>query len=202
MRRLSGGGAVYHDNGNLNFCIIRNREEHKFPLGTDFLKPIVKVLNDRDIPVETGKRKDLWLDGFKVSGTAAHIGNKRAMHHGTLLYDCDLDHLKHSLAAESPDCISEGYHSSSHLSEYTIELPKEPVRLISSVSSPVMNIRTYLENKGMEAPSSLDFFKLIFLDFLKSYELPNPTGFTLEETARIIEIQKTIYQKVHWIYKK
>jgi len=202
MRRLSGGGAVYHDNGNLNFCIIRNREKSKFPLGTDFLKPMVKLLNEKGIPVETGRRKDLWLDGFKVSGSASHIGKERAMHHGTLLYDTNLEHLKHSLAAESPDCSSENSHYRSHYSDYLSELPKDPVRAISSVPSPVMNIRTYLEKKGMEAPSSLNFFKIIFREFLNSYELQEPAGFTAEETVRISEIQKNVYQKNHWIYKK
>ena len=202
MRRLSGGGAVYHDNGNLNFCFIRNREESKFPLGTDFLKPIVKLLNEMGLPVVTGKRKDLWLNGLKISGTASHIGNKRAMHHGTLLYDCNLQHLKHSLAAELPDIPSEKSHLSSHLSENENDEPKEKVRAISSVPSPVLNIRDYLISNGKEAPSSIDYFKIIISNFLTSLGLPETQKFNPEEIAQITEIQKNIYQKINWIYKK
>ena len=202
MRRLSGGGAVYQDNGNLNFCIIRNRVESKFPLGTDYLKPIVKILNEMNLPVITGKRKDLWLNGFKISGTASHIGNKRAMHHGTLLYDCNLQHLKQSLAAESPDIPSDNSHISSHFSDSENENPKDKIRAISSVPSPVLNIKNYMIENGKEVTSSLDFFKLIVSKFLNSFGLPEPLKFNPEEIAHITEIQKNVFQKVHWLYKK
>lgn len=202
MRRLSGGGSVYHDNGNLNFCFIRNREESKFPLGTDFLKPIVKLLNEMGLPVVTGKRKDIWLNGYKISGTASHIGNKRAMHHGTLLYDSDIKHLKLSLAAESPDIPSDTSHISSHLAESEFDEPKEKIRAISSVPSPVLNIKDYLIENGMDAPSSADYFKIIISNFLTSLGLPETQQFSPEEIVQITDIQKNIYQKIHWIYRK
>lgn len=198
MRRLSGGGAVYHDSGNLNFCFIRNREEYKFPLGTDFLKPIVKLLNEMGLPVVTGKRKDLWLNGLKISGTASHIGNKRAMHHGTLLYDCNLQHLKQSLAAESPDVLSD----STPITGCDNELPTKKTRAISSVPSSVLNIKDFLIENGMEAPSSLEYFRLIVSNFLKNLGLTGPLMFNPEEVDQITDIQKNVYQKVHWIYKK
>jgi len=197
MRRLSGGGAVYHDNGNLNFCLIRNREEHTFPLGIDYLQPVVKLLNDMDIPVETGKRKDLWLNGFKVSGTAAHIGRYRAMHHGTLLYDANLDHLKNALIAGTLDYDSDGVR---------VTIPgadsSSPAGAISSIPSPVLNLRSYLESKGQEAMSAPKFFKTIKERFLASDNLPDFTGFTDGEVAAITEIQQSVYQKPTWIYKK
>lgn len=202
MRRLSGGGAVYHDNGNLNFCFIRNRVKSKFPLGTDFLKPIVKLLNEMGLPVVTGKRKDLWLNGLKISGTASHIGNKRAMHHGTLLYDSNLQHLKESLAAESQDIPSENSHISSHFSESENVESKKKIRAISSVPSPVLNIRDYLISSGKDAPSSIEYFRIIISNFLTSLGLTESQKFKPEEIAQITEIQKNVYQKVHWIYKK
>ncbi|MFZ4726698.1 MAG: lipoate--protein ligase family protein, partial [Paludibacter sp.] len=85
VRRMSGGGAVYHDLGNLNYCFISNKTIGKSSLNDDFLKPIVKVLVDLGVPVEIGKRKDLWLpDRYKISGTASHVSKNRELHHGTL----------------------------------------------------------------------------------------------------------------------
>ena len=71
FRRLSGGGAVFHDEGNLNYCFISDRTGN--PLGHDFLNPIIRVLASIHLPVTLGKRKDLWLEGYKVSGTASNV---------------------------------------------------------------------------------------------------------------------------------
>ena len=92
IRRISGGGAVFHDEGNINFCFISNRTQGNFSLGSEFLLPIIHVLNDLKIKVTLGKRKDLWLPGeYKISGTASHISKTRELHHGTLLYDTNLE---------------------------------------------------------------------------------------------------------------
>jgi lipoate---protein ligase len=193
MRRISGGGAVYHDNGNLNFCIIRNREENKFPLGLDFLKPIVGLLNGMGIPVVTGKRKDLWLGDYKISGSAAHIGKLRAMHHGTFLYDTNLEHLKRALGAESPDCLPE---SLCYMEK------DQSGKSISSVPSPVMNVREYLKNSGRETLQSTEFFNLVLQKFVTANGLLIPSNLTTEEEAAISEIEKNVYEKYSWIYKK
>ena len=71
IRRLSGGGAVYHDRGNLNFAFIQDSTGE--PLSARFLEPIVSVLHELNIPVEIGKRKDSWLKGYKITGTASHV---------------------------------------------------------------------------------------------------------------------------------
>jgi lipoate-protein ligase A len=84
VRRLSGGGTVYHDFGNLNYCFITQRTSQKSALSADFLLPVVEVLHAMGIPVKIGVRKDLWLPGgFKVSGTASHINKNKELHHGT-----------------------------------------------------------------------------------------------------------------------
>src|SRR5690606_37103196 len=88
IRRLSGGGAVYHDHGNINYSFIHNKTGERLSAG--FLKPVVEIPQSVEMPVLIGKRKDIWLDGFKISGTASHISRGRELHHGTLLYDTDL----------------------------------------------------------------------------------------------------------------
>ena len=71
FKRMSGGGTVYHDKGNLNYCFISNRIQGESPLDTAFLQPIVTVLADLQVEVLIGKRNDLWLPGgHKLSGTA------------------------------------------------------------------------------------------------------------------------------------
>jgi len=81
-RRLSGGGTVYHDTGNLNFCFITNEKEGSL---IDFDKhstPIVKALENMRLKVTVGKRHDLSINGKKITGTASHVFRQRAMHHG------------------------------------------------------------------------------------------------------------------------
>jgi lipoate---protein ligase len=126
LRRISGGGAVYHDTGNLNFCFISALNEGKSSLSADFLLPVVEILKKLNIPVEVGARKDLWLNGeYKVSGTASHISKNRELHHGTLLYGTQLDFLKESLSVNEKNGHIKG---------------------TASVPSEVTNIRSFLQN--------------------------------------------------------
>ena len=165
FKRLSGGGTVYHDLGNLNFCFISNRIQGESPLNTVFLQHIVKVLADLQINAEIGIRKDLWLPGGnKVSGTASHISKKRVLHHGTLLYDADLDLLGKSLS---------------------IKIAVKNSRSIASVHSQVINIRSYLKDKNQEAPDSVSFFELIVKKLLEYYCIESLTELSKVELAMI-----------------
>lgn len=100
-RRLSGGGTVYHDEGNVNFTFIHNLEE-----GIDkaidfrrFLDPVIAALAALGVKAEYSGRNDLLVDGRKVSGNAEHIyqQKKRVLHHGTLLFDSRLGDLRDAL---------------------------------------------------------------------------------------------------------
>lgn len=109
IRRISGGGAVYHDTGNLNYSFIFNRDKNISPLADDFLIPVIHVLQQLEIPVKIGKRKDLYLPGeFKISGTASHINKNKELHHGTLLFNTDLDKLQSSLNVSVKDLSKKG----------------------------------------------------------------------------------------------
>jgi len=202
LRRISGGGAVYHDQGNLNYCFFKDRIPGRFPLGSDFLRPIVEILNNKGIPVVTGSRKDLWLDDKKVSGTASHISNKRAMHHGTLLYDCNLDNLRHSLAAMSPDCLPEVSTGRVLLSKIEFHNYNVNQAAISSVPSNVINIKDYLIEKQGGANECGIFFKDLTEDFKLYYKTDNLSQFAVSEINQIVEIQNSIYKKPNWTYKK
>ena len=94
LRRISGGGAVYHDSNNINFTIVRPLAKGE---GVDFanlLAPVAAVLNEMGLSVEYSGRGDLRLGGKKISGNSAYLWKGRILHHGTLLFDADLDVLE------------------------------------------------------------------------------------------------------------
>ena len=95
VRRESGGGAVYHDRGNINYTFITGRHR-----GGDYaalIAPVVRALNDLGVPAEMNRLSDIAVNGRKVSGSAQKVKKDRLLHHGTLLYDTDLTRL-HELA--------------------------------------------------------------------------------------------------------
>ncbi len=93
VRRNSGGGTVYHDEGNLNFTFIDDRGEES-PEYERFLTPVVRALRGLGIPAELGEAFDITVGGKKVSGNAESVVRGRIMHHGTLLFDTELDVLE------------------------------------------------------------------------------------------------------------
>jgi lipoate---protein ligase len=99
-RRLSGGGTVFHDEGNINFCFIKNGETHDLVNFKCATQPIVDVLNSWGIPARSGDRNDLLVNFKKISGNACHVYKRRVMHHGTLLFNSRLDMLTGSLKSD------------------------------------------------------------------------------------------------------
>lgn len=100
FRRLSGGGTVYHDEGNLNFCFITNGQANNLINFKTYTSKIVDALKSLDINAELGGRNDILIEGKKISGNASHIYKNRVMHHGTLLFKSDLSILGNSLKTD------------------------------------------------------------------------------------------------------
>mgnify|MGYP000484988906 CR=1 FL=1 len=91
VRRMSGGGTVYHDLGNLNYTLISDQTG---PLDYDrCLEPVIRALNALGIPAQKNRTCDIAVDGKKISGSAQKIAGGRVLHHGTLLFDSDLSLL-------------------------------------------------------------------------------------------------------------
>ena len=97
LRRISGGGAVFHDAGCLNFSFITRHTLKNFNNYKSFLQPILEILADLNFPVETDAHNNLLFYGKKISGNAQFTSAGRLLSHGTLLFNADLSHLKKSL---------------------------------------------------------------------------------------------------------
>jgi len=101
VRRISGGGAVFHDLGNLNFTFVKNAGEDAQGDFRKFTQPILDVLLGMGINAKFEGRNDLTIDGKKFSGNAEHIFKNRVMHHGTILFSTNLETLAEVLYVSS-----------------------------------------------------------------------------------------------------
>ncbi len=97
FRRISGGGSVYHDPGNINFTFIVNGEEGKMVSFRKYTLPLIEVLQKNGIEANFEEHNNLTINGLKISGNAEHIYKNRLLHHGTLLYNSDLNRLKEAI---------------------------------------------------------------------------------------------------------
>lgn len=111
IRRLSGGGTVYHDLGNLNFCFIQSNTEQKLVDFVKFTKPIIEVLQSMGLDARLGDKNDIRINSIKVSGNAEHVWKNRVLHHGTLLFSSDLIQLVNSLSEDDSSFHSKAVKS-------------------------------------------------------------------------------------------
>ena len=126
-RRLSGGGAVYHDLGNLNYTFIVEEDRAEAFRFEVFTKPLLAALKELGVAAETSGRNDITIDGKKISGSSQYFRNGRLLHHGCILLDCDRDTLTRALQ------VKEG---------------KIRSKSIKSVRSRVTSINEHLERQG------------------------------------------------------
>jgi lipoate---protein ligase len=126
IRRISGGGAVYHEAGNINFSFITQSSKENFNKYTRFLEPIVNTLNSLNANTRINKRNDLVIGNKKISGNAQFTSRNRLLSHGTLLYNADLATISKALNSPFNSIISKS---------------------TKSVHSKVTNIYDYLKKK-------------------------------------------------------
>ena len=99
-RRISGGGTVFHDLGNLNFAFFTSGKEGELVDYKRVTTPIVEALKKMGLEVRLGKRNELLLKGLKISGTASHVFKQRVLHHGTLLFSSEMGKLSAALKSD------------------------------------------------------------------------------------------------------
>jgi lipoate---protein ligase len=111
IRRISGGGTVFHDQGNLNFTFIKNCEEGKQVDFRLYTRPVIEFLVSMGINARFEGKNDIKVDGLKISGNAEHVHRNRVLHHGTLLFSSSLDMLKNSIRTDKSSYITKGVDS-------------------------------------------------------------------------------------------
>jgi lipoate---protein ligase len=177
VRRLSGGGAVYHDLGNLNFSFITKDDGDSFHNFRKFTEPVVNALRKMGVNGELSGRNDLLAEGRKISGNAQFSTKGRMFSHGTLLFDSEIESVVSALNVKKDKIESKG---------------------IKSIRSRVANISEFLSNKvTIEEFRSL-LLKNIFegLDEIPEYVL------TEKDWENIHELSKERYQNWDWNYGK
>ena len=173
VRRTTGGGAVYHDMGNLNYSFITDAGNAQELSKSRFVAPIVKALCGLGLKAEASGRNDILVNGKKVSGTAQRLVGDRILHHGTLLFDSNPDILSEALKADPEKFKSKG---------------------IKSVRSRVGNIREFL-------PQDMSLYD--FWAYLKSAlaeaGLKND-ALSREELDRVKQLEAEKYSTWEWNY--
>lgn len=174
VRRLSGGGAVYHDLGNVNFTFIVDDVEKEILDFKVYTMPVIAALKRLGVEAQTSGRNDLTINGKKISGNAQYLYKNRLLHHGTLLFDTDLDGLEAALNVSRDKIQSKG---------------------IKSVRSRVTNIKDYISDK-ITVSEFMDLLVQHIFEFIgKGYSEYKLTGTDMENINRIM---KEKYLKWEW----
>lgn len=173
VRRLSGGGAVYHDLGNLNFTIIADADsmEINFRL---FCGPVIRALEKVGVKAELNGRNDMTIDGKKFSGNAQYMRGGRVMHHGTILFDSNPEILSGALQVDEEKIRAKG---------------------VQSVRSRVTNVRPHLPQD-----LTLPEFRRILLESILEETPGEPYVLTDKDLQAIEAIKVSRYDTWQWNY--
>lgn len=175
VRRLSGGGAVYHDPGNLNFTFIVTASLAESFAFERFTRPLIRALAQVGVAAQNQGRNDVTIAGQKFSGNAQYRQHHRLLHHGTILFSTDLDVMERALTVDRSKMESKG---------------------VRSVSKRVTNIAGHLSR-----PLELKEFQKILTGEIQQ-EWGQEAAWTLSaaELANINRLRDEKYVTWEWVY--
>ena len=175
VRRLSGGGAVYHDLGNLNFTFIKNGKEGKMVDFKGYTEPIIAALAKIGLEAKFEGHNNLTINGLKISGNAEHVFKSRVMHHGTLLFQSNL-HLLAQLLYVDKNRYSD--------------------RAVQSVLATVTNISDHLPQ-----PMTIDdFAQHLWEHILTVFAYATEYSLSAEDKGHINKLYEEKYTRWEWNY--
>ncbi|UMT81504.1 lipoate--protein ligase [Staphylococcus roterodami] len=174
VRRISGGGAVYHDTGNLNFSFITDDDGNSFHNFQKFTEPIVQALQSLGVNAELTGRNDIQVGQAKISGNAMVKVKNRMFSHGTLMLNSDLDEVQNALKVNPAKIKSKG---------------------IKSVRKRVANIHEFLDE-----PLEIKEFKKIILKTIFGETEVEEYKLTDEDWKNIEKLSNDKYRTWEWNY--
>lgn len=172
-RRISGGGTVFHDLGNLNFAFFTSGKEGELVDYKRATLPILEALKEMGLEARLGKRNELLLKGLKISGTASHVFKQRVLHHGTLLFSSEMGKLSAALKSDKERFTD---------------------RAVKSVRSSVTNISDHL-TEGMDVEMFQD---KILNHMLRTYKDARPYQFSQTDIAEIKVLRNSKFSTWEW----
>ncbi len=175
VRRISGGGAVYHDLGNLNFSFTHSGKDKNLTDFQKFTQPIIDVIRSLDIDARFEGKNDLMIDGRKFSGNAAHVYKNKILHHGTILYSSKMRNVSEALR---------------------INPVKYQDKAVKSVPKRVTNISEHLKE-----PLSLEDFTKKLMDYvIDTTPGSRLYSFTEEDIRQIQKLRDKKFATNEWNY--
>ncbi len=177
VRRLSGGGAVYHDLGNLNFSFTHTGKDSNLSDFEKFTKPIVEVIQSLGVNARFEGKNDLMIDGKKFSGNAEHIHKNKILHHGTILFASEMRNVSEALRINPVKYID---------------------KAVKSIPKRVTNVSEHLTSK-----ISLDTFTKMLMDYvLKNFPGAKLYQFSDEDKKKIQQLRDEKYATHEWNFGK
>lgn len=176
VRRPSGGGAVFHDLGNLNYTFISSSEDDNGNNFRKFTRPVIDVLQKLGINAEFTGRNDITIGGQKICGTAQYYYKDKVLHHGAMLFDANLEVLQ--------DCLN-------------VKLDKIQSKGIKSVRSRVSNIYPHLKEKM----TVNEFMGMLLKYILRTDDIESKQYIlTEEDLTKINKLKEEKFDTWEWNY--
>ncbi len=175
VRRITGGGAVYHDLGNLNFTFITEKADKNLDF-SKFTEPVANALQQLGVPAVVSGRNDITIEGKKFSGNSQCHYKDRILHHGTILFNANLEKVAAALNVKKDKIHSKG---------------------VKSVKSRVTNVIDYLEEKITLA----EFQRILLKNIFAGQEIREHL-LSAVEIAKVKDLMVNKYMTWDWNYGK